>query len=354
MLSPGYAPDPGGVETVVTELSRAMTRLGVDVEVWAHGRDLRDVQLSDHDGVVVRRFPAKGSARYPVSTDLWRHAANSARDFDVVHGHSFHSVAALGLLRQREPFVFTSHYHGVGHTRVAQALHTVYRPVGRRLVERASAVVAVSSAEAGLLRRDFPAASGRVHVIHHGVDSDRLGAAVPLAEPWPVALVLGRLEPYKRVDRVIDAFHRTSSVGRLVILGDGPDRSRLESCAAAGPRTADISFLGRVGQREADRWLRTARLVVNMSEREAFGLVAWEGAAAGARVLLSDIPAHREVAAAAPGHIRVCAAEQLPRLFDDLLALPTPPPVPVRSWEEAAYEHLAVYDVAMRREGVRR
>ena len=54
--------------------------------------------------------------------------------------------------------------------------------------------------------------------------------------------------------------------------------------------------MGSVGDDELHRWLRTAHVFVSMSEREAFGMAPVEAACAGARIILSDIPAHREIA----------------------------------------------------------
>lgn len=44
------------------------------------------------------------------------------------------------------------------------------------------------------------------------------------------------------------------------------------------------------------RWLRTARVLILLSAHEAFGMAPMEAAAAGCRVVLSDIAAHREIA----------------------------------------------------------
>jgi glycosyltransferase involved in cell wall biosynthesis len=57
-----------------------------------------------------------------------------------------------------------------------------------------------------------------------------------------------------------------------------------------------VRLVGSVSDVDLHRWLRTARVFVSMSEREAFGMAPVEAACAGARIILSDIPAHREIA----------------------------------------------------------
>ncbi|MDQ1747667.1 MAG: hypothetical protein QOD07_1930 [Frankiaceae bacterium] len=348
VVAPNYAPVVGGVETVVTHVARALVERGCTVEVWTHRRAGLPAYEVD-EGVVVRRFATTRSARYPLSPSLWSHPRRAARGFDVVHAHSYHSTAALGaaLARTPVPLVVTPHYHGVGHTRAARLMHVGYRPLGARLLTRAAAVVAVSAAEEALLRNDFPVLAATTCVVPNGADT----AAIAAAEPWPGAaptvLVAGRLEPYKRVDRVVAAFDRCTAPGRVVVVGDGPDRQRLERLASGARRARDVAFLGRVPDGDLARWLRTARAVVSLSAHEAFGLVAAEGVAAGAVAVLSDIPAHREVAAMLGTAARVVAADDIAAVtaaIDAALTTPNEGPRAVRSWDDVAADYLALYE----------
>lgn len=356
VVSPGYAPNLGGVETVVTNVSRELVRQGCQVEVWTQRRPGDPSGLQEVDGVAVRRFATTASTHYPVSPRLWAHARAHSGDFDVVHAHGYHSSAWLGMLFERSatPFVVSPHFHGVGHTAPARLLHVAYRIPAARLLQRATCLVAVSAAEEALLVRSFPGLLGRTRVIHHGVDGTALHAARPWPDEPPTLLVLGRHEQYKRIDGVIHAFDRGDADGQLVILGDGPDRLRLEEITAKARRRADIRFMGRVSDDDLRRWLRTARAIANLSEQEAFGLVALEGVAAGAQVVLSDLPAHREVAAIGGGgdqQVVVVGAGDDAGLATELdRVLRTPPgrPRPVRSWTDAAAEHLELYASILR------
>ncbi|MFO0139108.1 MAG: glycosyltransferase [Cyanobacteriota bacterium] len=92
-----------------------------------------------------------------------------------------------------------------------------------------------------------------------------------------VYLSLCRLVPNKRVEVVVEAFNRTGLP--LVIIGDGPERRRLE--AMAGPQ---IRFLGRCSQAEANYWLERCRAYV-YAGLEDFGIAPVEAMAAGAPVI---------------------------------------------------------------------
>jgi glycosyltransferase involved in cell wall biosynthesis len=111
-------------------------------------------------------------------------------------------------------------------------------------------------------------------VIHPPVDVDRFSA---VRDPENYYLVLSRLIGYKRIDLAIEAFKRLGE--RLIIIGDGPDRSRLE--ALAGP---SISLLGRVTDREINRYLERCRALI-FPGLEDFGIAAVEAQACGRPVI---------------------------------------------------------------------
>jgi glycosyltransferase involved in cell wall biosynthesis len=220
-----------------------------------------------------------------------------------------------------------------------------YKPLGHWLVRRSDAVIAVSEAEAQLLDRDFPNVRARLSVVHNGVDLAAIERSEPFAADVPTILVAGRIEPYKRVEVVIEAFARVLSPSRLVILGDGSGAAAAKQLVAKSPRSADIDMRGHVGEAELRRWQRTARCVVNFSEHEAFGLSALEGGAAGANVVLSDIPAHREVAELLPpGTVTLCGDTRgLTDAMSACLDEPTNGTRTVRSWDDVTDDLLRTY-----------
>jgi len=114
----------------------------------------------------------------------------------------------------------------------------------------------------------------QAHVLHPPVAVERFRWDRPRDD---VYVSLCRLVPNKRVDLVVEAFRRTDLP--LVVIGDGPERRRLE--AMAGPRTR---FLGRCDDREATGWLERCRAYV-YAGLEDFGIAPVEAMAAGAPVI---------------------------------------------------------------------
>jgi glycosyltransferase involved in cell wall biosynthesis len=164
-------------------------------------------------------------------------------------------------------------------------------------------VICVSSAEAALVRQHFPWVGDRITVIPNGVDVSAVRAALPFPEQRTVLLSVGRLETYKNVQHTIQALAHLESTYILRIIGDGPDRTRLEQLTKRLGLQDRVAFLGEVRDEDVRRWFRTARVYVSMSTHEAFGITLYEALAAGTNVVASDIPAYCDVADSAPERV---------------------------------------------------
>jgi glycosyltransferase involved in cell wall biosynthesis len=193
--------------------------------------------------------------------------------------------------------VFTPHYNATGHTPFRTLVHRLYRRAGARQFTAADAVICVSDAERELLTRDFPGVAAKAVTIPNGADPKlpTLGEDEVVAEE-PMVLVVGRLERYKNIDLVIDAFRALPRETTLVVVGDGPDRARLERHALATGPGWPIRFTGRVSDPVLSGLFAQASVVTSASDYEAFGLTLAEGLTCGARVVASAIPAHADLA----------------------------------------------------------
>jgi glycosyltransferase involved in cell wall biosynthesis len=293
LVAPRYAPSTGGVEAHVEALAGALSASAASVTVLTQSH--RRFARCDGDVEVYGFRQAFPTDAYPVSPGLLRWLRRAAADVDIIHAHSYHGAPALAAaVAARGAFVFTPHYHGDGHTPLARLAHRGYRHLGTRIFDRADRVVCVSDAEADLVAAHHPRVASRIDVVPNGVDVGAITSAVPFASSRPVVLTLGRLLSYKRVDAVVRAVARAGAEAELVVVGDGPARPQVEGLA----RELQVSarFTGRVATADVHRWLRTAAVVVSASAHEAFGLTLLEGLTAGARIVASDLPSHREVA----------------------------------------------------------
>jgi glycosyltransferase involved in cell wall biosynthesis len=111
-------------------------------------------------------------------------------------------------------------------------------------------------------------------VIHPPVNVDRFSIT---REPGDYYLVLARLVGYKRIDLAIKAFNQLRE--KLIIVGDGPDRARLETIA--GPT---ITFVGRRSDEEITNYLQGCRALI-FPGLEDFGIAPVEAQACGRPVI---------------------------------------------------------------------
>ena len=133
----------------------------------------------------------------------------------------------------------------------------------------------------------------RVVVIPNAVDKARL-STVPGEPRDEELLVVGRLMAHKHVD---DALHATALLradGRavkLAVVGDGPERGRLEALAQELGIRDSVTFVGALGpQEEVWAWMKSVKVLISPSEREGFGLSVAESLALGTPVVCVDYP----------------------------------------------------------------
>ncbi len=98
-----------------------------------------------------------------------------------------------------------------------------------------------------------------------------------------VAVSVGRLVASKRVDRAIEYVARSRDLDAIVIVGDGPERARLERFART--RGVDARFVGAVARPEALGWIGAADVLLHASRAEGLSTVVREAAALGTPVL---------------------------------------------------------------------
>ena len=160
---------------------------------------------------------------------------------------------------------------GVVIKKVAAAFLRVLREWDYHCAQRINQFVAISRCVQQRILDCYGRAS---IVIYPPVNVDRFSAT---REPGNYYLILSRLVGYKRIDLAIQAFNRLRE--QLVIIGDGPDRTRLQRLA--GPT---ITFLGRRTDEETVNYLQGCRALI-FPGLEDFGIAPVEAQASGRPVI---------------------------------------------------------------------
>jgi glycosyltransferase involved in cell wall biosynthesis len=315
LVAPSSVRCSSSVERRVEALARGLAHAQVEVEVVKADPAIRSIRASERDGVVTVRFPAANHGLgLGAAPGLWEYVRQHAGCWDVVHLHAYRgpfSVATGGELSRR--LIFTP------HAPIQRLMRWPYAPIVGAIVDRAARIVALSRAEAELIRNIFPRAAQRVESMPMGVDTAAIEAARPLDHPAQVVVAGGRLE--RRLERAIAAMASLDRQFRLVILGDGSATRRLQRYAHDLRVSERVDFMGHTSASLHYRWLRTARVFVTLTNADASGSELLEALTAGAAVVASNVQAHREAAELTAGSgVRFVEPECSPLELADAIA----------------------------------
>jgi glycogen synthase len=314
-----FAPSVGGVETIVLSLARGLA--GLRKPDGAPEFDLTVVTATAADNFDDTALPFQ-VIRQPNLRQLWRLIRSSevihiagpalaplflsilARKSILVEHHGFQTICPNGQLliessRTPCPGHFMARRHQIclrcnareGWLRSIRLwLLTLVR---RILCNGISANIAPTEWLAGMLQ--LP----KVVHISHGLGYAVGNPRQPAPPTTPVLAFQGRLVSTKGVNLLLEAAHILSQQGRsfeLLIIGEGPERSRLDELAKDLGLTPRVNFAGRLPAAELDAALdRCSVLVVPSLGGEVFGLVLAENMLRGIPVLASDLGAFVEV-----------------------------------------------------------
>jgi phosphatidylinositol alpha-mannosyltransferase len=131
-------------------------------------------------------------------------------------------------------------------------------------------------------------------VLWNGIAIEEIAAAEPFPRARPAVLFLGRLEPRKGLDVLLDVWEDIDRDAELWVIGAGPQGEELR-----GRNVPGVQWLGTVTDAERNARLRGATVFCAPSLRgESFGVVLLEAMAASTPIVASAIEGYQNVARA--------------------------------------------------------
>ena len=287
-------PTYGGSGVVATELGIELAARGHDVHFITSAPPFRlngrEKNIHFHQ-VEVYHYPLFEHPPYDLALATRMAEVAEWNSLDLLHVHYAipHSVSALlakQMLATRGihlPFITT--LHGTDITLVG--LDRSYLPITKFAIEQSDGVTSISSYLAERTHDAFKITRS-IEVIRNFVDCDiykrdpeKVAHMRPLYanEDEKLLVHLSNFRPVKRVSDVVEVFARVASAlpARLMLIGDGPDRSIAEYLARKHGIQDRIHFLGK--QDNVYELLPLADLMLMPSEMESFGLAALEAMA---------------------------------------------------------------------------
>jgi glycosyltransferase involved in cell wall biosynthesis len=290
MVIQAFAPTIGGAELQLERLLPHLAARGVETIVMTRGVPGEPRRDRAGPGMVRRTYLSGRSAFASLDFvgETFAYLLRHRRSVDVVHAHGALSEGTVALLANALELPTVVTVLGTGITGDFERL--VRKPTGRaraRRLARSGDFIALNNDVRDYLRKwDIP--EERISIVPNGVDVDafrpadesrraRLRAELRLPE-GPVAVFSGRLVPAKRVDLLLHALGEVPNL-RVVILGDGPERSRLESLSHELGHEGRVSFRGFT--RQVGDYLAAADLFAFPSDAEGLSNALLEAMACG-------------------------------------------------------------------------
>lgn len=302
-------PTYGGSGVVATELGIELAARGHEVHFITSSPPFRltgrEANIFFHE-VAVYQYPLFEHPPYDLALATRMAEVAELYSLDLLHVHYAipHSVSAL-LARQmlakrgkHLPFVTT--LHGTDITLVG--LDRSYLPITRFGIMESDGVTAISSYLRERTREafdiDVEPGGTEIEVIRNFVNCDVYVRNPDLvsemrpryAAPTEKLIVhLSNFRPVKRVTDVVEVFARIAKEmpARLMLIGDGPDRSAAEYLAHRLGVFDQVLFLGK--QDNVNELLPLADLMIMPSEMESFGLAALEAMACGVPAIATRV-----------------------------------------------------------------
>jgi N-acetyl-alpha-D-glucosaminyl L-malate synthase BshA len=288
-------PTYGGSGVVATELGLELAQRGHDIHFISYAQPIRldrpTPNIHYHE-VEVSRYPLFDYPPYDLALATRMAEVSELYDLDLLHVHYAipHSVSAMlarqmlaaGPKRRKLPFVTT--LHGTDITLVGQ--DRSYLPITRYSIEQSDGVTAISQYLRERTVREFEVKND-IEVIYNFVNCDVYCRGKNLAERRAeyapngerILIHVSNFRPVKRVTDVIEVFDRVRKQipSKLLLMGDGPDRSPAEWLAVQKGIHNDVIFLGK--REQVHETLSISDVLVMPSELESFGLAALEAMA---------------------------------------------------------------------------
>ncbi|MGB1121926.1 MAG: N-acetyl-alpha-D-glucosaminyl L-malate synthase BshA [Flavobacteriales bacterium] len=294
-------PTFGGSGVVATELGKALAEKGHELHFITYSAPARMGSLKKnlyYHEVRVSDYPLFDYQPYELVLASKMVEVAKVHDLDLLHVHYAipHASAAITardiLAKEGIDLPIVTTLHGTDITLLGK--DPAFEPVIAHAINESNAVTAVSHS----LKRDTLDLFGvnrDIEVIHNFIcpshferdaDEQFRQSVAPYGEP--IITHISNFRPVKRVEDVIDVFAgvRAKQPAKLLLVGDGPERSRAEKRAEEKGIRSDVVSIGKI--KNPIEPLLVSDLFLLPSETESFGLAALEALAAGVPVVTSN------------------------------------------------------------------
>lgn len=292
-------PTYGGSGVVATELGKAMAKRGHRVHFISYAMPMRLDDYVDnifYHEVEMSSYPLFEFPLYTPALASKMVEVSRFEKLDILHvhyaiPHAMSAFLAKQIIGDRIKIITT--LHGTDITLVG--LEPSFLPLMKFSIEQSDGVTAVSRflSEKTLtnynIQKDIAVIPNFVDVEHYRRDPSSSNCPSLVAKGEKILVHVSNFRPVKRVQDVIHIFRKVAEQlqSKLILVGDGPDRSNCEQLCRELGLSDRVRFLGK--QAELVPILCAADLFLIPSQSESFGLSALEAMACEVPVVSSSV-----------------------------------------------------------------
>ena len=322
--------DTGGMNVYVRELTRQLGQMGIHVDVFTRSQDDHVPHVLHELGYGNRVVHIPAGPETPLGKremseyipqfveGVKTFASERGITYDIIHSHYWMSGLAAASLSDQwggTPIIHMFHTLGEMKNRIARTeaeREGEYRINGeKQVLGRVDRITVATLAELTQLRFLYRADPNKMVIIPPGVDvshfypipSDEAKTYVGLQPEDRMILFVGRIEPLKGVDTLLEAMacvqlDEVNHPVHLAIIGGDPSASpedmttemaRLQKLCDDLGLDKSVMFLGKREQDKLPYYYSAAEVLVMPSHYESFGMVALEAMACGTPVIASEV-----------------------------------------------------------------
>jgi L-malate glycosyltransferase len=202
---------------------------------------------------------------------------------DILHVHFPHIALSLEdiVLTAEFPVVMTEHSSGMIEEPIANQLYLT----ASKAYKLINNVIAVSDNLRDILQSVFKV---NAYVIPNIVDTSVFKYSFKQNKDSFTFISVGSLIYRKRMDLTVEAFANCfsgNSQYRLIVIGDGPERKKIEELISRLKITKQVTVTGRLGRDKIGAYMESSDCFVLASQAETFGVVYIEALASGLPVV---------------------------------------------------------------------
>jgi len=288
----------GGAEKRIFEIGTRLAQKGHEVHVfgikWWDGADVMEYEGMVLHGVCGKMDLYVGGRRsiseaLIFAIKMMPHLVREKFDLIDVSVFPYFSCFSVKLISvlKRKPVIFTWHEVWGDYWYEYMGTPGLFGKIIEILVSKlASRPIAVSEmTKKGL--ESLGVSGKKVYIVPNGIDLKKIGSIQPFVHKCDIIFV-GRLIREKNVDMLIEAMvHVKRSMPDVIchIIGDGPEKERLEGLAGENALSDTIRFLGFMEHDEVIARMKSCKVLALPSVREGFGMVVIESFACGLPVV---------------------------------------------------------------------